>query len=329
MKLMRNPDIRRMFVFFTLAVFCCGCLLSFLHPPAIPAGVFFLLIVEAYCLWESASRYREIRQLSEGMEELLFGRRRLDISRFREGDISIMANTAGKLAVRLESERDAIQKDKVFLEKAIADIAHQLRTPLTAMSLREEELLGLITEEQACKLLREIIGQQRRLEWLTEGMLKLAKLDSGTIRMDRKPVPLTDLLQEAAAPFAALMELKNQKLVMKAEDETICVDREWMREAISNVVKNCVEHMEEGTLTLTSRLTPNYILITVRDTGKGLAQKDIPHLFERFYRGEDASPTGVGIGLSLSREIVKAHGGRIEALNADGGGAEFRLWLYR
>ena len=275
-------------------------------------------------------RYRKLQKLSSDLDKLLISGTPLPIREYSEGELSILANQIQKMTLRLTESAEAIKADKVYLADSLADISHQLRTPLTAMNLtttmlRDSEL----STEKRMELTGELRSLLTRTEWLVETLLKLSKLDAGTVKLARDPVQVKNLIARAAKPVAIPMDLRNQKLVMNCAEETFTGDLVWTAEAIGNILKNCMEHTpEDGTITITAQETALYTQIEVQDTGAGFDARDIPHLFERFYKGSNASETSYGIGLALARTIITSQNGIVQAMNADAG-AKFVIKFYK
>lgn len=194
------------------------------------------------------------------------------------------------------------------------------------MNLLLTSLAGHVDEESRGDV-RALRRQVARMDWLVESLLKLAKLDAGTARFCPETIPLSALLARAAEPFAIGMELRGQQLQVEASGNVRC-DPAWTAEALGNILKNCSEHMQEGTITVRAEENAVASVIVIRDTGGGIAPQDLPHLFERYYKGENAPEQSVGIGLALSRSIAAAQNGTLTAANVPGG-AEFTMKLYK
>ncbi len=169
--------------------------------------------------------------------------------------------------------------------------------------------------------------QMGRIDWLVNALLKLAKLDAGTVRLQPEPIALEALIRRAAEPLAILMDVKGQSLEIHASGSVVC-DPQWTAEALGNVLKNCTEHMENGRITVTAEENAVCACIRIRDEGGGIDPEDLPHLFERYYKGKNASAQSVGVGLALSRSIIAAQNGTISAANRPDG-AEFCIKFYR
>ena len=300
---------------------------------SVPAGVLLLifgLAAIAIHLSTEYYRYRKLQKLSSDLDKLLIGGTPLPIREYNEGELSILANHIQKLTLRLTESAEAIKADKVYLADSLADISHQLRTPLTAMNLtttmlRDPEL----STEKRMELTGELRSLLTRTEWLVETLLKLSKLDAGAVKLAQDPVRVKNLIARAAKPIAIAMDLRNQKLIIHCAEETFTGDLVWTAEAIGNILKNCMEHTPEGgTITVTAQETALYTQIEVQDTGAGFDVKDIPRLFERFYKGSNASETSYGIGLALARTVITAQNGTVQAANGSTG-AKFVIKFYK
>lgn len=280
--------------------------------------------------WFLRKRQERLRELSVQLDQLLHNGTPLPISEYCEGELSILANQLQKVTLRLQESAEQSQSDKQALAQSLADISHQLRTPLTAMNLtaamfREPGL----SEQRRIALSCQLQTLLNRTDWLVESLLKLSKLDAGTVELRQEVVSLRELIQRSAAPLSIPMELRDQRLTVACGDEAITCDTVWTAEALGNLLKNCVEHTPPGgTISVTARGTALYTVITVEDTGPGFDPADLPHLFERFYRGKDAAETSYGIGLALARTIVTAQNGTIQAMNT-GSGAKFVIKFYK
>ena len=275
-------------------------------------------------------RYRKLQKLSDDLDRLLVGGAPLPIQAYREGELSILTNHIEKLTLRLKEAAEITRKEKCHLADSLADISHQLRTPLTAMNLTTAMLRepGL-REDKRMELTAELRKLLIRTDWLVETLLKLSKLDAGTVKLAPKTVDAARLIQRAAEPVAIAMELRNQTLQVFCQAQTLECDLVWTAEALGNILKNCMEHTPEGgSITVTVSQTALYTQIEVTDTGSGLDEKDIPHLFERFYKGSNAAENSYGIGLALARTVITAQNGTVQAGNAEKG-ARFVIKFYR
>ena len=275
-------------------------------------------------------RYKKLQKLSSDLDRLLISGTPLPIREYSEGELSILANQIQKMTLRLTESAEAIKSDKVYLADSLADISHQLRTPLTSMTLTTSMLREPnLSDERRMELTGELRRLLTRTDWLVETLLKLSKLDAGTVKLTQQKISVRKLIDRAAAPIAIPMDLRNQRLIVHCKEEAFTGDPIWTAEAIGNILKNCMEHTPEGgTITITAQDTALYTQIEVQDTGAGFDAKDIPHLFERFYKGTNASENSYGIGLALARTVITAQNGTVQAMNGEAG-AKFVIKFYK
>lgn len=275
-------------------------------------------------------RYRRLQKLSADLDRLLISGVLLPITEYKEGELSILANQVQKLTLRLTEAAEVVEADKKYLADSLADISHQLRTPLTAMNLTTTMLRSSnLTDEKRMELTGELRSLLTRTDWLVETLLKISKLDAGTVKLAKDTVSVSELISRSAAPIAIPMDLRNQAFVVNCREESFSGDLIWSAEALGNIIKNCMEHTPEGgTITVTAQETALYTQIEVEDTGSGFDPKDIPHIFERFYKGSNASQNSYGIGLALARTVITAQNGTVQAQNCETG-AKFIIKFYK
>lgn len=298
-------------------------------------GIFVSVIVAAMIgivVVSSRKRHREIAQLTHYLEQVLYDSYTMEDFGNEEGELKVLRSEIYKMTVRLREQADALQKDKIYLADSIADISHQLRTPLTSMNLA----LSLLCREDCPPerrraLLRELTVLLNRMDSLISALLKISKIDAGTAEFQSEPVSVYRILEEAAELIAIPMELRGQTLQVYGDrGATFLGDAMWSVEALGNILKNCMEHMEEnGTMTI--HVTENVLFteIVIQDDGKGIDPEDLPHIFERFYRGKNADSNSFGIGLALSRMIITQQNGTIKASNRFTGGTQFTIRFYK
>ena len=287
-------------------------------------------LATAIYVWVESYRYRKLQSLSEAVDALLHQGKGLSVREYEEGELSILANQVQKMTLRLTEAAEMIRRDKEYLADSLADISHQLRTPLTAMNLTVTMLRSPeLADARRMELTGELRGLLSRTDWLVETLLKISKLDAGTVKLGKESVLVRDLIDRAASPIAIPMDIRSQQLVVSCEQERFTGDIVWSAEALGNILKNCMEHTPEGgTITVTADETALYTQITVEDTGSGFDEKDIPHLFERFYKGANASEGSYGIGLALARTVIAAQNGTVQAMNGERG-AKFVIKFYK
>ena len=324
--MLKNPELRRsLLLFVPLGAAGTAAALLFDLRAGIVTGALCLVFLLIFLL-DAHRRYRGMARLVDDLDAVLHGRPGVTFAQYTEGEISLLRSQLQKLLVRLNEQAAQLTQEKTQLAEAMTDISHQIRTPLTAVNLLLAELseAGPQARKAAVFSLRQ---QMERIDWLVNALLKLAKLDAGTVRLQPEPVALETLIRRAAEPLAILMDVKGQTLELHASGRTVC-DPHWTAEALGNILKNCTEHMEGGRITVIAEENAVCACIRIRDEGGGTDPEDLPHLFERYYKGKNASAQSVGVGLALSRSIIAAQNGTVSAANCPGG-AEFTVKFYR
>ena len=330
MKYLRNRDVlREVLISFLISVVC-----MFITYPVI-GGYAFLFLFLAIVLvgihyYFSIKRYEQIARLSLSLDKVLHGSA-IRIDEQYEGELSILSDEISKMVIKLNEQTELLQKDKVRLTNAIADIFHQMRTPLTSINLSLTVLNDEhLSDDKALYYRRNIKKQLEKLQWLIETLLKMSKIDAKTAIFHRQEIFVKDILTKAMEPFAIPMELKEQKLILSCTNEKIYVDDQWTMEAFGNLIKNAMEHTPDGgTIQLIASENPLFTEIIIQDNGEGIPEEDIPYMFERFYKGKNAKPESVGIGLAFARMIITAQDGTISVRNNPNGGACFSVRFYK
>lgn len=331
MSILNEPDIRRG-ILADIGIGAAVSAVSF--SSGIAAGIAALASCIIYTVIHAITnvrRYRAIARLSSSIDRILHGQDEILFTDSREGELAILTSEVTKMTVRLREQTDALAADKVRLTDAIADISHQLRTPLTSMNLTVSLLSedGL-SDERRLRLTRDLSRSLRRIDWLIDALLKISKIDSGTVGFRSERVSVAELIRRAAAPLMIPMELRGQEIRVHADSEEYTGDMQWSVEAIGNILKNCVEHTPEGgSIEISSTENALFTEIVISDSGAGFTPGDIPHLFERFYRGKNADAASVGIGLALARTVIAAQNGTVAASNGKNGGAQFTVRFYK
>lgn len=332
MKILNNPELKKA-LFLQISAGIIFCLIGLFIGSLLFAGITFLICtfyISVY-ICSAKKRYSAISDLSLSIDKILHGQEQILLTDSSEGELSILKSEIQKMTVRLKESTDSLKGDKILLTDAIADISHQLRTPLTSMNLTVSMLLSEdLTSERRISLSHNLKKSLQRIDWLIESLLKISKIDSGTASFKHQTVLVSDILKKSTEPFEVAMELKNQKLKMSVQNEKYTGDEDWSIEAFSNLIKNCIEHTSEGgIIEIIARETAIFTEVIIKDNGNGFDEKDIPYLFKRFYKGKNSSSESVGIGLALSRMAIIQQNGTITAKNRAEGGAEFIVRFYK
>lgn len=245
----------------------------------------------------------------------------LDIRTNEQGVISSLENDIYHIATELHTRLYTNKKQKDYLAKNLADISHQLKTPLTALLVVNDTLLSLPIDERTDDKLLLLEPQLLKIEQFIQKMLILTRLDASALLLKKDNYNLNDLITTITSEFSILLAQKNITCTVNiAPHITIFADKFYITEAISNVIKNAIEHTYmNGELTITVEDTIFSTTLSIFNTGDTISSADLPYIFQRFYRGKNAAPTSVGIGLSLAYEIVDLHQGKLTAENTQNG----------
>lgn len=277
-------------------------------------------------------RYQRIEDLSEYLRRISAGELSLDVRDNREGELSILKNEIYKVTKILSEQRSLLQQDKIQLMNAISDISHQLKTPLTSMTVMAD-LLGEdhLPQEKRTEFVQNIQTQLERIDWLVSSLLKLSKIDAGAITFKKETVNVKKLINRVLEHFAIPIDVKGICVSLQGEEHvTFQGDENWTTEALINIVKNGIEHTAEGgKLEISFSENPLYTEIMIRDNGKGIVKEDLPYIFQRFYKGKNASDDSVGIGLAMAHSIITSQKGSVDVTSKEGKGTEFHIKFFK
>lgn len=325
--MLRNREVRWFLLVFSLlgtAAAIKGFFIDF------SAGVLVLNLSTAFIMlfWAFTKyRYDKMDQLSEQIDIVLHNSEHLLIAESEEGELSILQSEITKMTQRIREQNKALRREKEHLADSLADIAHQLRTPLTSANLILTLLETNPDETQQKELLTETKELYAQMEWLINSLLKLSRLDAGVVEFQNGRIEVGSLVRASVRPLLFSMELHN--IILRTElPENIEIqgDFGWLSEAVQNIVKNCVESVgDNGRIEIACEDNPLFTRITIHDSGAGIPVEDIPFLFERFYRGKNSDAAGYGIGLALCKTIIMRQGGTVSAKNHPEGGAVFTI----
>ena len=243
---------------------------------------------------------------------------------------SALGDSIYKAVVLLREEREQAQRVKENLADNMVDLSHQLKTPAASIGLTLLLLKKKAWDEETKQDIGRMEGQVGRLQRLVGTMLTLSKLDAGVLELEEKAFDLEEMLVDAVQPFVRQLEEKGICFgIQGAAGISLSGDFGWCSEALGNIIKNCMEHTpKRGDISITCQDNPIYTEVVIQDSGGGFDEADLPHLFERFYRGAGSSKDSVGIGLALSKSIIEKENGTVTAENAKTGGARFCINFY-
>ena len=330
--MLRTKEIRIQIAFHLIltAIGCIGCLFLSVRAAAVLLAISLLQLL--ITLFLHRKRTRDITNLCDCVDEILHGADQVTFTKFQEGELSILASEIHKMTVRLREQNSRLSDEQQFMKEAMEDISHQLRTPLTSTMLIVEMMRSpKLSSNERMEYLQELYGLLSRMQWLIETLLTLSRLDAGAVRFQKSSVRCQELVDAALEPLSIAMELKNINLDIQIEKKSeITADRQYCIEAISNLLKNCMEHTpKNGTITISAAENPIFTELIITDTGNGIADEDLPHIFERFYRGSEFGKNGYGIGLAFARKVIMAQNGTLQVKNAHPHGAQFEIRFYK
>lgn len=275
--------------------------------------------------------YNKIRKLSIYTNDILNNKYNMDIREYSEGDISNLKNDLYKMTIKLKEQNELSLKDKIYLQDTLSDISHQLKTPLTSMYVINE----LLYDDKLDKSLKkELLNKSKkgleRIEWLITSLLKMSRLDSGSEKLILERVKLINIINKTIEPIKIPLELKNINLNVSCNsDIKVNVDVNWTTEALINILKNAMEHtLENGNINIVCSDNPLYTMISISDDGCGISKKDLPHIFERFYKGM-SNKESIGIGLNMSKKIIESENGNISVKSKENEGTTFIIKLFK
>ena len=272
-------------------------------------------------------RDRKIKQITEYINEIKNRKYDLDINENSEDELSNLKNELYKITVMLREESEISKKDKENIKMSVEDISHQLKTPLTSITIMLDNLKDNpnMDENIKQKFIFEISKQVDWINWLVISMLKLSKLDANVVQFYEEKINLKRFIDEIIKNLEIPIEIKNQQIVIEGnENASFIGDYKWQQEAVTNIIKNCIEHNKDnGNIFIKYEENTLFTKIIVRDEGEGISREDLKHIFERFYKGKNSSENSVGIGLALAKNIIEKNNGMISCKSELDKGTEF------
>ncbi len=326
--MMRNTEIYRAFLIQCIITAISTVITGFIE---IRFGIItFVLCITFIIVYfvSTKKRYRRFSDLSLDIDKILHGDNHISLEKYQEGEFAVLQSELYKMVNRLRQQQQTLQDDKIYLSDSIADISHQLRTPLTSITLLLTKLSDPdLTDRKKFEITHKLYEMMSRIDWLITTLLKISRLDAGTVQFHEENISLSELIKRSCSPLSIPIEIREQKLTINT-DGNFCGDISWTCEAIGNIVKNCMEHTQiGGNININAIDNPLYTEIVISDSGDGIAEKDLPHIFERFYKGDESDENSFGIGLALARMIVTRQNGTLKAENKDG--AVFTMRFYK
>ena len=302
----------------------------FIVVSAILALVVIALVI--YIVLEKNKRKKELDELISFLTKVQDRDEFPELGMEAEGKMLILRSEIYKLASTLQEQYSGEVKKNAYMADMLSNISHQIKTPLTAINLMTDALkAGNMDEAQRRRCIANIEDQTDHITWLVRSLLTLAEIDAGVLRLKKEEVKVSELIGGVVDGIAIEADLKDVAIEtdISPEDALLC-DRRWMTEALSNIIKNSLQHTGSGGfIRISSEDTNLSTNIRIEDNGCGIAKKDLPNIFDRFYHGEKSDPNSNGIGLSLSKQIINSQNGTISCTSEEGKGTVFEIKIYK
>ena len=272
-------------------------------------------------------RDKKINQITKYINKVKNREYELSIDENSEDELSNLKNELYKITVMLKEESEISKKDKENLKMSVEDISHQLKTPLTSITIMLDNLKDNPNMDQNTKqkFIFEISKQVDWINWLVISILKLSKLDANVVQFLDEKINLKKFIEGILKKLEIPIEIRNQHVIIQGNEKASFVgDYKWQQEAVTNIIKNCIEHnKEDGKIYIKYEENTLFTKITIRDQGEGMSKEDLKHIFERFYKGKNSSENSVGIGLALAKNIIEKNNGMISCKSELENGTEF------
>lgn len=314
----------------------------FLRPYALYSILGFLLLVEFILFFIMLRRLKEmydgVANLEEAIQHVLYQsqdkKRNDEILVLKDESLERLYDSYYKLVEQLETAVEKEKREKEFLRDIISDISHQLKTPLSSISVFNELMLaGAVTDEKKQRQMLEQSNQQiMRMEWMVLALLKLARIEAGAIQFNKSMWDATYIIQQSKAGVEHMLQERKQYMEIVCEgNEQIYCDGDWLCEALINLMKNASDYSEAGSkITVSVEAQAFFTVVEIRDQGMGILEDKLGHIFQRFYRvNQEVNPNSVGIGLSLAKSIIEGQGGYITVNSVLGEYTSFRITMMK
>lgn len=273
---------------------------------------------------------KQTMDIAKRIERINLGDYSLQIDENSEDELSLLDNQIYRTTVKFREQAENSNKDKENLQKSLSDISHQLKTPLTSIIVMVDNILD--DDDMPLEIRREFLNDIKHntntISFLVQSLLKLSKLDAEAVKFRYEQVEVKSIVDECIKNTAVMAEILGVRLETDCNDIILNCDRKWLCEAVTNIIKNCIEHSQNGNIKITADQNKLYTKISIKDNGSGITKEDLPHIFERFYKGKNSSDDSVGIGLSLAKTIIEKQGGYISVSSELNKGSEFVIKFF-
>ena len=302
---------------------------------SIPCAVTFLIVSVVFFVFYELlfwQRRNKVMDLCDDIDHILRNDDTISFDDYKEGELSVLSAEIHKMTIRLREQNSELQSEKLFAKEALEDISHQLRTPLTSVMM----ILGLmrssgLTEKERMEYLRDLYELLARMKWLIETMLSISRIDAHAVKFGNDMISCRELIEKSVEMVLVMAELKGVEIITDIDGKPVFIgDLHYTSEAIVNLLKNAIEHTPEGgKVTITAKGCNISSNIVIADTGDGIPENELPHIFERFYRSSEYTKNGYGIGLAFAKKVISAQDGSLKASNHNPHGAVFDIHFYK
>ena len=295
--------------------------------------MFFSMLIVVIFLKYNKSKDKKLNEITKYIEEINNKNYKLYIDDNTEDELSILQNEIYKTTIMLKEVADNSKKDKIKLKDSLSDISHQLKTPLTSITILIDNIIDNpdMDKETRSEFAKDIKREITNINFLVQSLLKLSKLDADSVKFMNEYVNVSKIISDSVKNVSVLCDLKNIDIeVIGNEKVKVYCDLKWQVEAITNILKNCVEHSNNNSkIQVNYEENQVYSKIEIRDFGVGIYKEDLPHIFERFYKGKNSSSESIGIGLALSKTIIENNNGYIGVESEEGKGTKFTIKYFK
>ncbi|MCI9087032.1 MAG: HAMP domain-containing histidine kinase [Clostridia bacterium] len=305
---------------------------KFLLANLILLGGFGISLLVEFGLYNH-KKNKKLVEITNYIEQINYGNYSLDIDDNTEDELSILKNEIYKTTIMLKEVAENARNQEISLKNSLEDISHQLKTPLTSIMIMLDNMIDHpeMDKEIREEFIKDCKKEITNIHFLVQALLKLSKFDANTIQYHNQTVLIKNLIDEAVNKVSILCDLKNVNIQVQGDEKgTIYCDNKWQVEAITNLLKNAIEYSEsEGKIEVSYGQNKLYTQIEVKDYGKGIESDDLPHIFERFYKGTNSSKDSVGIGLALAKKIIEKNNGSVFVESELGKGTTFIIRYFQ
>ena len=295
--------------------------------------IFFATLIVIIFLKYNKSKDKKLNEITKYIEEINNKNYKLYIDDNTEDELSILQNEIYKTTIMLKEVADNSKEDKIKLKDSLSDISHQLKTPLTSITILIDNIIENkdMDETTRTEFAKDIKREITNINFLVQSLLKLSKLDADSVKFMNEDVNISEIINSSIKNVSVLSDLKNIDIEVNGDKNAkIYCDLKWQVEAITNILKNCVEHSKSnGKVQISYEENQVYSIIKIRDYGVGIYKEDLPHIFERFYKGKNSSNESIGIGLALSKTIIESNNGYIGVESELEKGTEFIIKYFK